>query len=638
MVFCDNCGAKLSPGAVFCEECGTRVASGTAHGKAVYCEECGSRILPGAAFCEECGTRVAPAPEPVPLSKQIKMASVKAVYCEECGTKLLPGACFCEECGTRVPNMDAPVQKQPEKGFLFDGVDENFLLFTKKDWASRWEKKARNATNYELGIILTNLSILAMQLRVPVARVEEVIRDYIAAAKERGVEYCMLRLDENKVLSGFSGNNRIIEVEETVDLLREVVDVARPKYLFILGNENVVDIMTWENEAEENDIDADVDSDLVYTVLDTTSPWEGQELNLAEALRVGRLPTTDRDFEGFQAYFENAKEGIGSLGKINTFGLSTISWEEESQYEYGRFRSVSEELNTSPETLDEDVKEMLSESEEEYNLLFFNLHGSSNHQYWLGERYRGEEETYLAVSPDVFTPYPVPFFLGVEACYGARYIGLPCESSTLKTAMRNKCLSFLGSSRVAMGGPSPEFRCHADIVVGEYLKQVASGETAGDAYIMSLQELVRKSKSELDCLTPDDIMTIAEFALYGDPSACKGRNRNNGMAKKMIKAIGGTPKGLRVPVPDVLKAAKMYLAEVSAEIEANVDAFAAKYLPVSQKDGMQMKSICSTEQVYRLQNANLFNKSYSYDAAFGKGLVSVYFDRNGKIRRVAISK
>ena len=123
MFFCDNCGAKLSPGAVFCEECGTRVASGTAHGKAVFCEECGSRILPGAAFCEECGTRVAPAPEPVPLSKQIKMASVKAVYCEECGTKLLPGACFCEECGTRVPNMDAPVQKQPEKGFLFDGVD-----------------------------------------------------------------------------------------------------------------------------------------------------------------------------------------------------------------------------------------------------------------------------------------------------------------------------------------------------------------------------------------------------------------------------------------------------------------------------------------------------------------------------------
>ena len=110
------------------------------------------------------------------------------------------------------------------------------------------------------------------------------------------------------------------------------------------------------------------------------------------------------------------------------------------------------------------------------------------------------------------------------------------------------------------------------------------------------------------------------------------------MAKSMFKAIGGVPKGLRVPVPDVLKAAKMYLAEVSAEIEAKVDAFAAQYLPVSREKGTQMKNICSSQKVYRLQNGKLFNKSYSFDTKLGKSLVSVCFDRNGNIRRASVSK
>ena len=597
-----------------------------------YCEECGAKLPPGAFFCEQCGTKVDS--EPVSVEKHYTKARVKAVYCEECGTKLPPGAFFCEECGTRVPNTDESVQKEPGKRFLFDGSDENYLLFSRIDWAVRWEKKARNAAKYELGIILTNVSALASQLNVPVFELETVIRTYIAAAKKRGVEYCMLRLDGNKIRSGFSGNDRIIGVDEIVDLLREVIDVARPKYLFILGNEDIVDVATWENEADTNDSDIDVDSDFVYTVLDTTSPWEGQDLNLAEALRVGRLPTTDRDFEGFQAYFENAAEGIGSIEDVSSFGLSAKVWEEESEFEYEHFRNDADNtLETSPEVVAENTTSELGETGA--NLLFFNLHGSAEAKAWFGQEGWDYPE---AVLPAAFYHYPEPFFLGVEACYGARYIRYSPEESILKTAMRNKCLSFLGASRIAMGSSIPQNRCCADIVIGDFMKHVACGETAGDAHIQGLQALIRKSMSECDCLTPDDVLTIAEFSLYGDPSACTGRNRNTGMAKSMFKAIGGVPKGLRVPVPDVLKAAKMYLAEVNAEIEAKVDAFAAQYLPVSHEAGTQMKSICSSQNGYRLQNGKLFNKSYSFDTKLGKSLVSVCFDRNGNIRRASVSK
>ena len=595
-----------------------------------YCEKCGTKLTPGAAFCEQCGTKVPV--EPVVFGKHNSQSCIKAFYCEQCGAWLPQDSAFCERCGAKVPEVEVSGRK-PEKLYCFDGTDDNYLLFSRIDWASKWEKMARNATGYELGIILTNVSALALQLNVPASEVENAIRGHIAAAHERGVEYCVLRLDKNSVRFGVSERNSIKGVDDIVELLRLVVDIARPKYLFILGNEEIVDVATWDNEGKTGD--SDVDSDFVYTVLDTTSPWEGQEFNLNEALRVGRLPTTDGDFESFQRYFENAADGIGIMDDIRPYGLSAKVWVEESQFEFEHFRNNADNsVETSPEIMADDTTDELFENGA--NLLFFNLHGSADDKPWYGQDGFHYPE---AVLPKAFHDYFVPFILGVEACYGARYIGLSPEESILKTAMRNKCLAFLGSSRIAMGASDPQYRCFADIVIGDYLKHVACGETAGDAHILSLQALIRKSRAEYDnTLTPDDILTIAEFSLYGDPSACTGRNHNIGMMKGMSKTFGGVPKGLHVPVPDVLNAAKMYLAEVNAEIEAKVDAFAAQYLPFQPGDGTHTKSIHFSHNVYRMQNGKLFNKTYSFDTGIGKSYVSVYFDKNGTIREAAVSK
>lgn len=49
--FCDNCGAKLAPGAVFCEECGASVSNiGT-------CKNCGYKFERPGKFCPKCGAK-----------------------------------------------------------------------------------------------------------------------------------------------------------------------------------------------------------------------------------------------------------------------------------------------------------------------------------------------------------------------------------------------------------------------------------------------------------------------------------------------------------------------------------------------------------------------------------------------------
>jgi len=50
--FCDNCGAKLVPGAAFCDECGTAVAK-----ENDTCANCGYKFERPGKFCPKCGSK-----------------------------------------------------------------------------------------------------------------------------------------------------------------------------------------------------------------------------------------------------------------------------------------------------------------------------------------------------------------------------------------------------------------------------------------------------------------------------------------------------------------------------------------------------------------------------------------------------
>lgn len=130
MAFCENCGAKLAPGARFCEECGAPVAdvseaeatqekSVRLSERPAFCENCGAKLAPDAHFCEECSVIVADeieedvadgysnhtsrrasglldyAPRQLPLTPDLKFSSrLKQLYCngEKVMTFLMAGS------------------------------------------------------------------------------------------------------------------------------------------------------------------------------------------------------------------------------------------------------------------------------------------------------------------------------------------------------------------------------------------------------------------------------------------------------------------------------------------------------------------------------------------------------------------
>ena len=50
--FCENCGAKLTPGALFCEDCGSKLTVNNS-----TCSNCGYSFERPGKFCPKCGTK-----------------------------------------------------------------------------------------------------------------------------------------------------------------------------------------------------------------------------------------------------------------------------------------------------------------------------------------------------------------------------------------------------------------------------------------------------------------------------------------------------------------------------------------------------------------------------------------------------
>ncbi|MBQ8384180.1 MAG: zinc ribbon domain-containing protein [Spirochaetaceae bacterium] len=435
-------------------------------------------------------------------------------FCEDCGERLSPGTAFCEECGARVP-LARP-------GLAAGGT-------AKKAGAD--------------GIVYTNLPLLASQLHRPEDILLEVIQRFIADAASHGIDYVFV--DASRSLSG------VATVGEHLELIRSRMGEIQGRYLFILGSSSVVPSVLWENYASTAEVDPDISSDLPYATLDATNPFAGLAYDYDSMLRVGRLPNVD-----LENYFSNLELSRRHTGAVETFGVTARVWAAMTEHLYQAIAAGPKVL-ASPEHTVESVRKHIPCGT---NLLLFNLHGSDETKYWYGQENFSYPE---AVEPTSFAGLERPYFLAVEACYGAAYEGRPVEESVLLSALSGTCVSFLGSSRIAFGVPAPSLNlpkgCCADIVCGEFLRNLRGGMSAGDSLNMARKKLM------MGQIAPEEVKTLAEFSLYGDPTASilghggKGIASCRGPSSRLAKDI-------RISQPDVRQAVRMELAVVEQKI------------------------------------------------------------------------
>ena len=500
-------------------------------------------------------------------------------FCEDCGAPLAPGVLFCENCGAKLSAPAAPA-------------------------AGTAGKTAENNANkiVEEGILYTNLPLLSSATGKTSEQLTAILNTFISSAAARGVGYELFDVSSKLSEAG--------TVPQHVEIIKTLVEKKHPKYLFIIGSSKIIPSIVWKNEAGDFESDKDVSSDLPYTTLDTQSPFDGQEYNFDTCLKVGRLPESGIDLE---KYFKNLEEGCGKIGEIRSFSLSADVWKEETKDIYNKISQT--QVFTSPECEKSTVANLIPSNA---NLFLFNLHGSNRTEFWYGQRGRDYPE---AMDHDSLAKVSNPYFLMVEACYGAFYDDRTPANSLLLSALNGKCISFLGSSRIAFGTPSPKGTC-ADVIAEEHLKNLKNGMSAGDSLAAARKVLEEDSYAE-------SIKTLAEFSLYGDPSA-----RMNGVpaAPKGLFTKDTTKsftKGIHIPLPNIRRAIRMELTTVNQKIADAIEEMV--YTKYEDFKGIK-------PNYYKSSKDDDYSAVFKKAGVIGDQLITVKFEKDGQVKSILESK
>lgn len=507
------------------------------------------------------------------------------------------------------------------------GIDN---IFADDSWADRLEDIQNEAV--ELGIILTDTSKLKKK-----EEFFEAISSYVDERREDDVEYVLLDIASQCVAKC---NTK--DIESVLELLLEVYETATPDYLMIVGDSTVIPSIEWENCSRDDD--ATVTSDLPYLTFDVDSPWSGKEFNFSGITQVGRIPAIpDNGFKEAISYF-NCVKNRKHYDKANAWAYSAYEWVNTSITE---FTPVSATLLTSPNyTTDPSIAGqksivMLKKIEPKFNLLCFNLHGTDSNHKWYGQY---GERFYPEAFNSKFLPENFSYFLCCEACYGAKpNVSKSGEQSIVVNALSNNCLAFVGSSRIAYGMGDGSLAC-ADLVVGKFAEQVSKGDTCGLAFLKGLTNQCRSRMRE------SEIKTIAEFALYGDPSlkligtTSKNKKRtskpsinkprqNNAFAFSLFACNGEATtyeqKRGRLTLYSCSAQDMQKYKTMSFSINKTGNAFMTKNFSTSPN---------KEPRIYKLAGKNGYRAVYSSKTGSVNQTVILHLDDDGKIENVYVSK
>ena len=376
------------------------------------------------------------------------------------------------------------------------------------------------------------------------ARVDLALQELAQAAERRGVAGRLVYLDRPPYPELARPDPRdpqqIKAFLDELDrrLAEEGLDFS---YLSLIGGDDLLPFARLENPSQ--DIDEVVLSDNLYASRDPTY--------LIPERATGRFPDGGGNSEALLvALLERAaawRRGerppaspSGCLGMLfswlpflgpfpqsvspprRRFGLAAQVWAQASQEVFSLLPG-SEPLHLCPPTRREDISPSLLAG---VPLAYFNLHGSAESPNWYGQR-----DSSISVEgplmPVAFTPEQVPagqvegLVVFTEACYGAHILGKTPSSSLALRFLAEGALGFVGSTMVSYGVSAPPL-ADADLLGHFFWQHVLAGESLGNALLQAKVDLTREMYARQGYLDGDDMKTLLEFVLYGDPLASLG--------------------------------------------------------------------------------------------------------------------
>jgi peptidase C25-like protein len=366
-------------------------------------------------------------------------------------------------------------------------------------------------------VILTNLDALREKYGTEgLARIHAGVEELIRADAARGLASRLVAVDRPRVMEAL-GSAPVIDAtspRENKIAIDGVYRALRPDYLVILGSTDVVPHQDLRNPLYTPDPDGDDDiyafGDLPYAC---EAPYSREAQDFRGPTRVvGRLP----DVTGARRNPAFLLRLLRTAARYRTrdasayqpyFGLSARVWRRSTELSI-KMLTGSTRVRLSPRQGPAWSSAALAP-----RMHFINCHGATADPKFYGQR--GEMYPVAHRADRVYGRVHDGTVVAAECCYGAELYNPAMaggERGICYAYLAGGAYGFFGSSTIAYGPSSGNG--WADLLCRYVLEAVLIGASLGRAVLEARQRYIRG----MSALQPEDVKTLAQFSLLGDPS------------------------------------------------------------------------------------------------------------------------
>ena len=363
-------------------------------------------------------------------------------------------------------------------------------------------------------------------------RVRDALDGLVAADSTRGIVNRVLDLDNYQSMKAV-GATRVPDGDWVATLRAADLACTRyaPAYVALVGATDAVPQARVDNPFAGlgDDLDPYVPSDLPFACdlpddgsgplsgLDTGS-GTGSLLDPADLLAmtrvVGRIPDLAGESDPallldlLATATSYTQRSAGSYQRV--FALTAAAWHGSTTQSATLLPGPTPPVNDSPPATSGWNKSVLAP-----RVHLVNCHGADTAPDWFGQLPGGPVDTVALTPEDVEGRLTDGTVVAAECCFGAMH-QVPSRQSgrrpMLAAYLHSGAYAAVGSSTTSYG--PADGNGQADLICRFFLENVVAGFSNGRALLEARQRFVREGGA----LAPEDLKTLAQFDLLGDPS------------------------------------------------------------------------------------------------------------------------
>lgn len=370
-------------------------------------------------------------------------------------------------------------------------------------------------------ILITNNTALRQKYGSSLTKIQEAIKRLVSADKARGINTRAIAVDKRQDMTAVRGEvvTNAADPRQNKNAVDAIYKALLPDYIVLLGSIDIIPHQDLHNplydpnSVDDGDPDEFAFGDIPYAC---EAPYSQEPKDFIGPTRVvGRIP--DISNQSNADYMVRLLDVAAKWSSrdahdyLQYFGISAEVWRKSTATSLQNTFGSNSDLQVCPPNGPRWEHSLLSRLSH-----FINCHGASSSPVFYGQPVGRDvyPDAHLATWINGRTSSGT--IVAAECCYGSElYNPAPVKNRQIgicSTYLVNGAYGFFGSTTIAYG--PAEGNGTADLISQYFLQQVIAGSSLGRAALEARQRFAQSSSS----IGPDDIKTLAQYTLLGDPS------------------------------------------------------------------------------------------------------------------------